>query len=81
MSDDCPCKAIPAAGDVNAHLTAGTAGVGRPARARRPKQLRGAHCVVSKKSGKAFNCSDSKEKAQKLAKALGPRFELRSKDE
>lgn len=79
MSDDCPCKAIPAAGDAKAHISAGTAGVGAPARARRPKQLRGAHCVVSKKSGKPFNCSDSREKADRLAKALGARFEVRSR--
>lgn len=80
MSDDCPCKALPSKGDTQASLVADTGGVAgvKLARARRPKQLRGAHCVVSKKSGKAFNCSDSEEKAHRLARALGDRFEVRS---
>lgn len=77
---DCPCKAISATGDTSSSLVASSqAGVGSPPKRRAKKQLRGTYCVVSKKSGKAFNCSDSEEKAHRLARALGSRFEVRSK--
>lgn len=77
MSDDCPCRAIPAKGDPQGHITAGVSGVTAPVKkTRRPKVLRGSHCVISKKSGKPFNCTHSREAAEKLQQRLGDRFKV-----
>lgn len=90
MTDDCPCRALPAKGDPKG-MSVSSRGVGglgdvtinvadAPAkRPRRKKTLRGAHCVVSVKTGKPFNCSNDRAKAESLARSLGPRFKLSSK--
>ena len=90
---DCPCKAIPAAGDPKGHVTAeagvsglkGDAplnfvpGIGKPPRKRAPKSYKGKFCVVSVKTGKPFNCFHAEATAEKMASRLGSRFKVRKK--
>lgn len=85
MSDDCPCRkgtgelppALPAPGDPQGTSVGKLAGIKK---IRRPKTLRGAYCVVGAKSGRPFNCTDDREKAERLAEKLGPRFRLKKND-
>lgn len=68
----CPCEALPAKGDPKG---ATAEGLGKVKRTR--SIGKGAHCVVSKKTGRKLGCYRDQSTAEKVARGFGPRFEVR----